>query len=236
MIIVNCEQRSAEWHAARLGIPTASSFSKIVTSKGELSKQAAKYMLQLVREWFTGQAERGFVSYWMERGAYLEPEALAYYALKTGREAMRVGFVYKDERRLVGCSPDGLFLADESGGEIKCPSPKVHQRYIDRGEIPTAHIAQVQGQMWITGAKEWTWVSYHPEMPAVMLTVERDEVFIAQLEICVNAFVKEMLKQREKMLPPRPRATRAERLSSRQAAMRIRQLSPGRLRATMMAS
>ena len=230
MIILNCEQRSPEWASARLGIPTASGFSRIVTSQGELSRQAARYMLQLVREWYTGRAEPTYVSYWMERGARLEVEAMEYYALKSGRSATRVGFVYKDARRLVGCSPDGLFLGEESGGEIKCPSPHVHREYMARQEMPAAHIAQVQGAMWITGAAEWTWISYHPELPAVMVTVRRDEGFIERLEIAINAFTEEMLRQREKLLPPAPSRIRPRRvrLGERQAAMRIRFSSPGR--------
>ncbi len=235
MIIVDCEQRSPAWHQARLGIPTASSFSKIVTSQGELSKQASRYLLQLVREWSTGRAEPGFVSYWMERGAALEEEAMAYYALKTGRSATRVGLVYKDARRLVACSPDGLFLGEESGGEIKCPSPKVHLQYLERQEMPTAHVAQVQGQMWITGAATWTWVSYHPEYPCVMLTIARDEGFIERLEIAINAFIAEMLKQRERLLPARRRPTRRQRLATRQTEMRVRQGSPGRTGRQLMA-
>jgi len=231
MIIVNCEQRSPEWFSARLGIPTASSFSRIVTSQGELSKQAAAYMLQLVREWYTGKPEPTFVSEWMIRGAEMEPEALAYYERQTGRHAVSVGFVFKDERRLVGCSPDGLFLADESGGEIKCPSPAVHLRYSKRGEIPAEHIAQVQGQMWITGAAEWTWISYHPDHPAVILTVQRDEGFIERLEQTVEAFVTEMLKQRKLHLrttrAAMRRRTRMQGLYNRQAAMRLRYQKTG---------
>ncbi len=223
MIISTCIQRSPEWHQARLGMPTASGLSRIVTSRGELSKQAAKYMLQLLEEWSTGKAIRTFVSHWMERGAALEPEALAYYELKTGRTVDRVGFVYKDARRLVGCSPDGLFLSEDSGVEVKCPSPKVHLRYLAAGVMPTAHIAQVQGAMWITGAEVWDWESYHPDYPGLILTIKRDEQFIAKLDICVNAFINEMLKRRERMLPPRPRATRRERLTSKQAAMKQRQ-------------
>lgn len=223
MIISTVIQRSPEWHQARLGMPTASGLSRIVTSRGELSKQAPKYMLQLLEEWFTGRAIRTFVSYWMERGAALEPEALAYYELKTGRTVDRVGFVYRDQRQLVGCSPDGLFLSADTGIEVKCPSPKVHKRYLEGGRMPTEHTQQVQGQMWICGAQQWDWMSYHPDMDALILTIKRDEAFIAKLELTVNCFIAEMLKRRERMLPARPRPTRRERLTSKQAAMRQRQ-------------
>ena len=43
MIILECEQRTPEWYAARVGKPTASGFSKIVTSTGERSKSREGY-------------------------------------------------------------------------------------------------------------------------------------------------------------------------------------------------
>ena len=47
--IVNCEQNSPEWHRARLGIPTASSFDAIMTPGKTKSEQKTRrtYMLKL---------------------------------------------------------------------------------------------------------------------------------------------------------------------------------------------
>ena len=39
MIVHPCQQGTVEWTEARLGIPTASEFSRIVTATGKLSKQ-----------------------------------------------------------------------------------------------------------------------------------------------------------------------------------------------------
>ena len=41
MIILDCEQGSRAWEEARLGIPTASCFARIVTPGGKLSKSSA---------------------------------------------------------------------------------------------------------------------------------------------------------------------------------------------------
>ena len=49
-----------------------------------------------------------FESDWMERGKMLEPEAFAYYDIQTDSNPLKVGFIYRDEGRMVGCSPDGL--------------------------------------------------------------------------------------------------------------------------------
>jgi hypothetical protein len=51
MKIIDCVQNSDEWIAARLGIPTASEFHRIITAvKGDLSKSARKYAAGLVAE------------------------------------------------------------------------------------------------------------------------------------------------------------------------------------------
>jgi hypothetical protein len=234
MIILNCEQRSPAWHAARLGIPTASSFSRIVTSQGELSKQAPAYMLQLVAEWATGNPEPGYQSEAMIRGAALEPEALAYYEREMNRTVERVGFVYLDELRLVGGSPDGM------GVELKCPSLDVFRRYQEAEQVPTAHLAQIQGLIWLTGARSWDWQAYYRDdegqmRDAIIITVPRDDGFIEQLESTVDSFIAEMLKQRAllscALRAPARRRLKARRLTDRQQAMRLRYSTGATVRA-----
>ncbi len=51
-----CEQRSAEWYALRVGIPTASDFSKLITSDGTPSKTLPTYAMTLAAEKFAGKA------------------------------------------------------------------------------------------------------------------------------------------------------------------------------------
>jgi hypothetical protein len=225
LIIVNCEQRSAEWHQARLGIPTASAFSRIVTSQGELSKSAPAYMLELVSDWLAGRAEPGYQSDAMRRGSELEPEALAYYEREMNCTVERVGFVYLDERRLVGGSPDGM------GVEIKCPSLDVFRRYQEAEQVPTAHLAQIQGLIWLTGRASWDWEAYYSDDAGVMIdaiihTVERDEGFIECLARAIDAFTVEMLKQRFAAGAPGRKRAKARRLTDRQAAMRLRWSAP----------
>lgn len=51
--VFDCPQNSPEWHAARMGIATASSFSDILTpakSKGGEQKTRRTYMLKLAGE------------------------------------------------------------------------------------------------------------------------------------------------------------------------------------------
>src|SRR5512147_2635140 len=112
MKIHNDPQGSLGWFTARLGIPTASSFHKIITPKGKPSAQAEAYMCALLAERFTNQpclSEPG--SPWMERGAGMEDEARRWYELRRGLEVRRVGFCTLEDGS-AGCSPDGLVGED----------------------------------------------------------------------------------------------------------------------------
>ena len=51
------EQGSKEWHELRSGMPTASGFSKILTSKGDPSKSMEGYANSLAAEQFSGKPE-----------------------------------------------------------------------------------------------------------------------------------------------------------------------------------
>jgi len=55
IIEYDIEQGSERWLQARLGIPTASAFDKIVTSTGKASTQSNAYMNKLLAEWLTGR-------------------------------------------------------------------------------------------------------------------------------------------------------------------------------------
>ena len=40
MIVLDCQQGDAEWHEARMGIPTASAFHRIITPREALPERA----------------------------------------------------------------------------------------------------------------------------------------------------------------------------------------------------
>jgi len=181
------EQGSPEWLAARLGIPSASMFAKIVTTKGAWSTSADTYINQLVAERLTGEREEVFQSHHMIRGTELEPDARDLYSLMTDSEVTEVGFCLHDTLA-AGCSPDGLIVED-GGLEIKCPAPSTHVEYLRGGVLPSKYKQQVMGCLWITGREWWDFMSYHPTMKPLIVRVERDEEYIAALENCVTQAV-----------------------------------------------
>lgn len=180
MIIVDCEQGSSEWLHTRLGVPSASMFSKIVTTKGAWSTQADGYINQLIAEDLTGEPTPFYQNEHMARGTELEPEARANYELLKDVSVREVGFCLHDSIR-AGCSPDGL-VGEDGGLEIKAPAAATHVSYLRDGTLPSKYYQQVMGCLWITGRQWWDFMSYHPDMPALIVRVERDEDYIAKLE------------------------------------------------------
>jgi len=135
-----------------------------------------------------------------------EPESRAFYELLTDNNVDEVGFVYKDEKKLVGCSPDGLV---DGGGcvEFKNPKASTMPDYLLSDDMPTCYKVQVQAQMWITGSDWCDFMVYNPDLMAVhaayghkLFHVKRDEQFITTMSGMVNKFIAEMLAKRNKMM------------------------------------
>lgn len=197
MIVLKVKQGSPEWHFARLGIPTASQFGRIVSTKTKKVLAGSEtYMHELLAEWLIGVPNGIEAKGLMARGTEIEPWAIDYYELQRNVETTPVGVCMRDDR-LVACSPD-RFIGDDGGLEIKCPGAKQHvANLLGMGDD---YFAQVQGNLWITGRKWWDLVSYHPEIPAAIVRVVRDEAYIAALESGVGQFVADMLAARKALI------------------------------------
>jgi putative phage-type endonuclease len=196
MIILTDEQGSPEWLASRLGRPSASMFSNLITTSGKPSSSAKKYIAEMVAERLTGRSKPFYTNDHMERGNFLEPEAREAYEFITDLEVVETGFILHDSEEF-GCSPDGL-VANDGGLEIKCPSDGVHAGYLIDGKVPTKYYQQVQGCMWVTGRDWWDFMSYHPEMPHLLVRMERNEEFIEAMATEVNKAVEIIVKESER--------------------------------------
>jgi hypothetical protein len=198
VIILDHEQGSPEWLAARLGKPSASMFSKLITQTGKPSASAHDYVTELIAERLTGKSEPFHVTEWMQRGTELEPEAREAYEFISSNDVIETGFIL-DTGWEFGCSPDGL-IREEGGLEIKCPKSKTMVSYLMNPQVGVKkYWQQIQGCMWITNRDWWDFFAYHPEMPHVLVRVERDEEYIAKLAIEVQGAVAEILNQVEKL-------------------------------------
>jgi hypothetical protein len=180
---IECEQNTDEWIQWRVGLPTASEFSKLVTGTGKASTQLSDYAATLAAELFAGKPlERWEGSWATERGHEVEPIARANYEFLNEVEVVRVGFVVNFD---AGCSPDGL-VGDSGLHEIKCQLPKGHVQTLHyhrkNGKCPPAYYPQVQGQLLIC-EREWCDLDfYHPDLPGLTIRVYRDEEYISMLK------------------------------------------------------
>lgn len=200
------EQRTAEWHAARLGHVTASRFADVLTqprNKADvLSKTAETYLFDLLGEHLTRQPASTLKTFAMEWGTQWEPVARQRYEEQTDTAVEECGFVLHPLEQFVGCSPDGLGDCGKSFGglEIKCPITAAnHLRVLMSRQVPDEHEAQVRGCMWVTGAEWWDYVSFHPHFPLplqlVVIRIERDREYEADMAAKVLAFRDHMVKQ-----------------------------------------
>jgi len=198
MIIERMEQGTPEWMQARAGVPTSSNFDKIITTQGKPSKQREKYMYQLAAERVTGVKDDTYKNGLMERGNIMEAEARAMYELLTGNTVEQVGICYPDEKKLCGCSPDGL-VGKDGLLEIKCPSAPVHVSYLLTGELPKDYFQQVHGQLLVTGRKWVDFFSFYPGLKPLLLRVTPDKLFIELLRAELTTFCEELNEVTERI-------------------------------------
>ena len=191
------DQRSREWFAAKLGVPSASNAHKLVTPKGKLSTQAEGYMHTLLAELMLGHPIETPETAWMVRGTELEESAMRAYEFQSGNETEDGGWVTTDDGRY-GCSPDRL-IGNDGVLELKCPAPHTHVRYLIEGCMDDEKRPQVQMQMLVTGRAWVDLVSYHPELPIVITRVERDEEYIVLLANVLDAFCDQIAGQRKQL-------------------------------------
>ncbi len=199
------QQRSSNWFADRWGRATASRFNDVMSvgRNGQALAGRKNYLSELVIERLTEPPTEdiGFKSQAMEWGEEYEPTAVLEYELRTGNQ---VGNAYFEKHKTLeaGASPDGYVGADGLI-EIKCPNSAQHLETLRVKEVPSQYVAQVQGQLWITGRKWCDFISYDPRFPVnaqiFIKRVERDEKYIKELETTITNFLQEVEEETEKV-------------------------------------
>ncbi len=197
MRIIECEQNSPEWYAARLGIPTASMFATVMANGrgGNESVTRKTYMLKLAGEIITGEPMDNYSNGHMERGKAMEDEARDLYSFKTDTEPQRVGFVVNGQK---GCSPDSLI---EASGMLEVKTKLAHLTIecLLRNEFPPEHKAQCQGALWVA-EREWVdIVVYWPKLPLFVRRAHRDDEYIKKLADAVDQFNDELAQTVERV-------------------------------------
>lgn len=194
-LLVECEQHGAEWFSVRLGKPTASKFSAIITPGSKPTTGGARqtYMNQLLAERITRCLHNNYKSAPMDHGNALEPKGRGYYAMTTGRDVQQVGFVMH-ESRSYGCSPDGL-VDDNLVLEIKCPYRHTFVGLV-LAEKPvwSAYKVQIQAQMWITERPACEFLLYTEDnnLTPIIERVPADPAMHEIFAEAIPAFVRDL--------------------------------------------
>lgn len=189
--IIDCEQNSDEWYAARSGIVTASEFSSVLAKgrNGAPSETRKKLLAVKAAEIITG----GPVSTWQgnehtERGHQMEQEIRDLYEATSEYPVTQIGFM---RRGRMGCSPDaavgelGLFEAKSCMAHIQIAR-------LEAGTLPSEHVAQCQGQLLVSGRQWVDYRSYSPGLPQLKVRVYRDLEFMSTLNTAIRQFNAEL--------------------------------------------
>ena len=195
--IVDAEQRSDAWLAARAGRATGSR-AKDILAKIKSGEAAARrdYKMQLVAERLIGAPqEDGYVNKEMLRGIEKEPDAIAAWEASTGLIARRTGFLAMTEY-LAGCSVDGDIRDFEGLLEVKAPKTATHLGYLKLRRLPPEYEPQATHNMWVTGAKWLDFCSFDDRLPEdlqlLYVRVYRNELDIEGYESEVLRFLKDV--------------------------------------------
>lgn len=191
-------QGSAEWLKERSGFVTASRFRHVIGkgAKDQYLKAREDYLIEIVTERLTGEPVMKSHGDIGEYGKTLEGYARLAFEAETGLMVREAEFISHPTHKWVGGSPDGL-IGEDIGLEIKCPASSIiHLKTILDQAMPLEHMAQVQGNMWITGRKSWYFASYDARMPEHLRLfyklIERDDKFIESMESEILKFLDEV--------------------------------------------
>lgn len=190
------EQRTEEWHQARLGRVTASRMSDVMgRTKSGYGAGRANYMAALIVERLTQTPVETYSNAAMQWGTETEPQARATYMLTTGRDVAEAGFDLHPTIADLGASPDG-YVGEDGLIEIKCPNTATHLDTLLSDAVPQKYLLQMQTQMACTGRAWCDFVSFDPRLPDEMQMwtkrIPRDATLIAEIEAETVKFLGEM--------------------------------------------
>jgi putative phage-type endonuclease len=195
--VVDVEQKSEAWYAARIGRLTGSvavDITRTIKSGEAASRRNLRVRLALER--ITGRSQESeFMSQAMEHGEEFEPKALAMYEANSGEILERIGFL-SCEGLMAGCSLDAFVAGRQGIVEVKCPKSATHLEYLRTRKIPNDYYWQCVHNLWVSGARWCDFISYDESFPEELqylcVRLERDEKVIAEYAELASRFLAEV--------------------------------------------
>lgn len=191
--VFDFEQGTDAWRACRTGILTASNFSDVLAEGKGITRK--KLLYATVAEILSGEpAEMWAGNRHTERGKSWEDEVRQLYMATAREPVTQVGFI---RRGRIGCSPDSC-VGDKGGLEIKTRLPHLQIDVLEAGKLPSENVAQVMGQMLVTGWEFIDYISYSRGLPMFQIRVQRDNDYLTRLNREISLFVIDVDKLVEK--------------------------------------
>jgi len=199
--VIDCEQRTAAWRAARAGLLTATDAAAMLSTRGrrpgEEPTGKTELRLRLALEGVRGTPveEDHYESDYMRRGRAREADGVALYEVLTGEIVQPVGFL-RSTTLPIGCSPDGIVGDFEGGLELKAPKFTTHWGYLRAGTLPAEYAAQVTHSLFVTQLPFWDFCSYCPEFDGEARLFRRrvfhDDVDLEAYGLALQFFLDEV--------------------------------------------
>jgi len=196
------EQNTDEWFDIKIGKFSASIANDLLMDKK--TKGYISLIDRIIEERITWcRCENNqFKGNWAtDRGHEFEPLAREDFELRTLQVVDIVGVVELNDWVL--CSPDGL-IGNDLIHQIKCPIFSTQREYLSKlsegkNPITTAYNRQLQFELFVTGRDGNIFTSYHPNLKALDILVERDKDIINEIETRLYEAKKEVLEGIEKI-------------------------------------
>tara|TARA_R110000764_G_scaffold29681_3_gene69412 strand:+ start:3333 stop:4103 length:771 start_codon:yes stop_codon:yes gene_type:complete len=154
------------------------------------------YMAELVGQIVTGLLPDQMSFKQCDWGNEHEDSARALFELELGVDVEVPAFIYKDESKRCGISPDGLIVGKKIGLELKCPfTTKVFVEFAACDKIKKEYVEQCQYSMWVTGYEAWYFANYDPRIKTKNLhwvLIERDQEYMDKYDRAFANFKKDM--------------------------------------------
>ena len=188
------EQNTPEWIAIKVGKFSASSADSLLMDKK--TKGYQDLIEKIIEERITGLPTESKWSgnQYTERGTEYEPIAADDFELNTFIKPEIIGVVELDDWTL--CSPDRL-IGDTGLLQIKCPIFKTQREYLKNPKVPGNYYKQMQFELFVSERDYNIFYSYHPNLPAVEIRVERDEQMIAEIKERLEQAKQEVIHEIE---------------------------------------
>lgn len=180
------EQRTPEWFDARKGMVTGSRVGAILGFNPLMKRED-------VMQDMLGNSPDLSCNPAVAWGNSMEDTAIRAFENMSGLDVFKAGFVVHPDYDWLGASPDG-YIGSNALIEVKCPYSQAKRNYPEFKRIADLphYYAQIQIQMYCTGAEECNFYQWAPNGSALEI-IPRNDGYIASIMPQLEMFYDDYL-------------------------------------------